>query len=209
MEQIYVTDIISVYYLLQSIAIRNISGLIKEVKGEETNQSNKISFTSEDPHQSNGISYLNEEQQLSNEITFTNQESQNGFKSLPRAAPKKKRRRDENVCSSTELQQIPTEHLAEEECQVFGSFIATKLKNYSNYTRSSVQHAISNILFNADQGKMENYRPHNYTFPEDLEPLHESAVPNFYSVLMNTDNHEVKQEPIALSSNESSPSHNH
>ncbi|XP_012239669.1 uncharacterized protein LOC117232586 [Bombus vosnesenskii] len=41
---------------------------------------------------------------------------------------------------------------SEDECYSYGMFVANKLKRYSARTRSAVQHAISDILFNADMG---------------------------------------------------------
>jgi len=38
------------------------------------------------------------------------------------------------------------------ECLSFANFIACKLRSYSPRTRNAVQHAISDILFKADQG---------------------------------------------------------
>ncbi|XP_060820549.1 uncharacterized protein LOC132909637 [Bombus pascuorum] len=40
----------------------------------------------------------------------------------------------------------------EDECYSYGMFVTNKLKLYSLHTRSEVQHAISDILFNADMG---------------------------------------------------------
>jgi hypothetical protein len=42
-----------------------------------------------------------------------------------------------------------------DESQAFGIFVGKKLRTYSPFTRSGVQHAISNILFNADRGCYE------------------------------------------------------
>lgn len=40
-----------------------------------------------------------------------------------------------------------------DESDSFGLFVSNKLKNYSHLVRSTVQHHISNILFEADQGR--------------------------------------------------------
>lgn len=42
-----------------------------------------------------------------------------------------------------------------DEFESFGLFVSNKLKNYSRSTRNIVQHHISNILFNADQGQYD------------------------------------------------------
>ncbi|XP_076656391.1 uncharacterized protein LOC143361035 [Halictus rubicundus] len=41
---------------------------------------------------------------------------------------------------------------AQDECQSFGTFVANKLRKYSSCARNAVEHAISDILYNADIG---------------------------------------------------------
>lgn len=38
---------------------------------------------------------------------------------------------------------------------VFGEYVATKHRQYSAYTKNLVEHAINNILFEADMGKYD------------------------------------------------------
>lgn len=55
---------------------------------------------------------------------------------------------EENLDTDSQSRRL----LAQDECASFGMFVGNKLRNYSFYTRSAVQHAISDILFNADMG---------------------------------------------------------
>ncbi|XP_076672884.1 uncharacterized protein LOC143371522 isoform X2 [Andrena cerasifolii] len=52
----------------------------------------------------------------------------------------------------------PVEQITEDECHSYGMFVANKMKRYSTSSRSAVQHAISDILFNADMGYYERAR---------------------------------------------------
>jgi hypothetical protein len=54
-----------------------------------------------------------------------------------------------------------------DESQAFGIFVGKKLKTYTAFTRSGVQHAISNILFNADRGY---YEPQQQYSKQDQSP---------------------------------------
>lgn len=44
---------------------------------------------------------------------------------------------------------------AAEECTQYGQFITSKMKHYSRSTLNTVQYQISNILYEADQGRYE------------------------------------------------------
>lgn len=44
-----------------------------------------------------------------------------------------------------------------DECSVFGQHVGNKLRNYSSRTRVYVEHAINNILFEADLGKFDHF----------------------------------------------------
>lgn len=43
----------------------------------------------------------------------------------------------------------------DDECRSYGNFIGNKLRQYSSKTRSAVQHAISDVIFKADEGMYE------------------------------------------------------
>lgn len=46
-----------------------------------------------------------------------------------------------------------------DECESFGLFVSNKLRNYSQLTRSTAEHYISKILFDADQGRYNMVYP--------------------------------------------------
>lgn len=165
----------------------NISGLIKEVRGEER-----------------------EEQQLEPHFLQAFQEIQEDSNMNPQN-PVQVQGKKKRLCE--ELPNNPTDSFlstpqtipVEEECQNFGNFIASKLKNYSSRTRCSIQHAISSILFTADRGQFENYHPNTFRFTDDIETVNDGVTPNFYSVILNSANQENIKQELALSSNEASP----
>ncbi|KAK7578149.1 hypothetical protein V9T40_010354 [Parthenolecanium corni] len=47
-------------------------------------------------------------------------------------------------------------------CDVYGEHVAMKLRNYSERTRSIVQHLVNNILFEADMGKFNDVSTLNH-----------------------------------------------
>lgn len=48
-------------------------------------------------------------------------------------------------------------------CAIYSQHVANKLRSYSNKTRAQVEHAINNILFEADIGRYDsNYSITNY-----------------------------------------------
>ncbi|KAF2881585.1 hypothetical protein ILUMI_24590 [Ignelater luminosus] len=79
--------------------------------------------------------------------------------------PSKKKTKIEKENKSKETVDISKEALnaINDECQNFGNYVADKLRNYSTRTRCAVQHAISNIIFKADLGNLENYQPNQET----------------------------------------------
>lgn len=62
----------------------------------------------------------------------------------------------------------------EDECVTYGKYIGQKLKSYTTRTKCAVQHAISEVIFKADQGMYEynNYPPagHQYSSDPGLSP---------------------------------------
>ena len=52
-----------------------------------------------------------------------------------------------------------------DDCGVYGCHIANKLRKYKPKTRALVEHAINNIIFEADMGRYDNvmYQPINST----------------------------------------------
>lgn len=64
--------------------------------------------------------------------------------------PTPKIHRNQTIPASTALNLCETP--AQDECQSFGTFVINKMRNYSSCARSAVEHAISDILFNADMG---------------------------------------------------------
>ena len=55
------------------------------------------------------------------------------------------------------------------ESQLFGNLVSSKLQKYSDATRTAVQKAIMNILFNADRG--------SYNMPQSSIPSHVHNLP--------------------------------
>lgn len=51
------------------------------------------------------------------------------------------------VLNSVAIPAIPAN--ADEECRAYGKFVEEKLKNFSQQTRDFVQHAFSNIIYEA------------------------------------------------------------
>lgn len=49
----------------------------------------------------------------------------------------------------------------EDECRSYGNYIGNKLRQYSAKTRSAVQHAISDVIFKADEGMYDSNIVHN------------------------------------------------
>lgn len=74
---------------------------------------------------------------------------------------------------------------------VFGEYVASKLRGYSDYTKNFVQHKINNILFDADMGL--------YNQPETTLPLTISLPQQSNSTTTYSSSH---NSPSLLLSNE-------
>jgi hypothetical protein len=65
---------------------------------------------------------------------------------------------------------------AEDESRSFANIIANKLCNCSSRNRSVVQHAVSNIIFDAYQGHFDQYcKSHNEVSTSPSYPPHASS----------------------------------
>lgn len=58
----------------------------------------------------------------------------------------------------------------EEKNHSFGLFVASELKRYSHYTRDAIQHAISDIIFNADTGNCDRNKPLSVNPQTEIAP---------------------------------------
>ncbi|XP_076378793.1 uncharacterized protein LOC143259609 [Megalopta genalis] len=65
----------------------------------------------------------------------------------------------------------------QDECQNFCLYVMHKMRTYSTYTRCAVQHAISDILFNADVG-LYNCAASSSTLNVSTEPRHSNLYPH-------------------------------
>ncbi|XP_015439173.1 PREDICTED: uncharacterized protein LOC107194117 [Dufourea novaeangliae] len=71
--------------------------------------------------------------------------------SLPKQSSRQPER--DRVEVTPETVEVPVAPVTmQDECYSFGMFVTNKLRNYSTHSRCAVQHAISDILFNADMG---------------------------------------------------------
>lgn len=66
------------------------------------------------------------------------------------------------------------------ECDTFGMFVGSKLKQYTAFTKSYVQHAISNILYNADMGYYDRMSNNTVHYAPEVSPVvpHDLACPS-------------------------------
>lgn len=88
---------------------------------------------------------------------------------------KKAKIKKENRSKETFFISKPGLNAINDECQNFGKYVAVKLRNYSTRTRCAVQHAISNIIFNADLGNLENYQPNQETIVQSSSGSSQNA----------------------------------
>lgn len=56
-------------------------------------------------------------------------------------------------------------------CELFGNYVASKLREYDRKTRAIVEYHISNILFKADMGKYDGYMDNTTTPSAEHDPL--------------------------------------
>lgn len=77
-----------------------------------------------------------------------------------------------------------------DESAIFGEYVATQLRKFSAQTHSLVKHKINNILFEAEMGKYDQNRSHQYIqssssaqfqhyyqqFPSNISPAHYSQI---------------------------------
>ncbi|KOC59506.1 hypothetical protein WH47_09028 [Habropoda laboriosa] len=82
----------------------------------------------------------------------------------------------------------------EDECYSYGMFVANKLKRYSAHTRSAVQHAMSNILYNADMGHYNQSSSVSVNTQTEPNPME--------CIWLQQDENEFKNEAISDVENE-------
>ncbi|KAF2881584.1 hypothetical protein ILUMI_24589 [Ignelater luminosus] len=130
--------------------------------------------------------------------------------------PSKKKTKIEKESRSKETFYISKQALTaiNDECQNFGKYVAVKLRNYSTRTRCAVQHAISNIIFNADLGNLENYQPNQETvvqsssgscqntpiasvyLPESTHMQHSTSSPGSHASSYSSDEYNSENEGL-------------
>lgn len=108
--------------------------------------------------------------------------------------PRKKGKKDttdERLDKAFQLLTAAADESENDECKSYGFFVGNKIKNYNSKTRNAVQHAISNILFNADSGFYDQnviYPNHNIQFGQHSGTQHFPVLPTSVPVYWNQHN---------------------
>ncbi|XP_063384890.1 uncharacterized protein LOC134671000 [Cydia fagiglandana] len=84
--------------------------------------------------------------------------------------------------ASAAVNEVSARASASDDSQIYANFIASKMRTYSQRTKNSLQHQISNLLFQADNGYFEYYQdyqgPHGYSSRQSSTPVQSPVTPN-------------------------------